>query len=105
MKSNQTENKPLFELLASYFSPVMPDRDNGTVAMSAINPDDGSLCVMISFDNPGICRSRPLFIGAVVAAASAIWSQTYHALYGEEALPFFNDEMFMKFAEAEYENR
>ena len=45
---------------------------------------------------PGIFRSRPAFIAMVEAAANACWEKTYHALFGDEALPYVPEEIIIE---------
>lgn len=92
----------LFDVLSAYQAQSTPDHVNGVAVLSALSRDDFSLYVCINFDSPGICRSRPLFKAAVEAAANAIWAETYHALYGEEAAPYVNEQMLTESFEASY---
>lgn len=88
----QNQRQPV-DFLAQYEAPQIPNGSAGTFAMSATNPDDGCLYVCVCFENRDICRSQQLFKLAVAAAVNAIWSPTYHALFGREALEACNMEM------------
>lgn len=56
------------------------------VEITTFHDDLSRLGIAIQFPRAEVCRSRSAFAAAVEAAADFIWDQTYHALFGQEAV-------------------
>lgn len=75
-----------------------------TVGIITFKTDRNQLGFAVVLPDAGICRSRPAFSAAVVAAADSIWNTTYHALFGEEAARFIPASLFAEYAERSEEH-
>lgn len=61
-----------------------------------MNKDTKHTSFTVIFMHPGIFRSRPAFIAAVEAAGNACWEKAYHALYGDEAMPYVPEDIIVQ---------
>lgn len=80
MNNYQSEYEPIEKkVIRDYYD------KQGVLVVSAKSILDDSVGITILFSNPGIFRSRPALQAVVETAINAIWSGTYHDLFGAEA--------------------
>lgn len=89
----EQEKKCEMKLLSMASFPSTSDVVDNGVTGYAYATEDGKLHFFAEFESQGICRSRPLFLAAVEAAAYAIWSDAYMHLFGEEGILYINEEL------------